>query len=87
MAIRKELKNSENYQLVAGLDEDGEAQELIFDDDKVKVSVSENSIISEIQKLMRGMNEDFESVLLELKKMNMHLSIITDEIIGERDVY
>ena len=28
-----------------------------------------------------------ENILLELKKMNLHLSIITDNNIGEEDVY
>ena len=87
MAIRKELKDSENYQLIAGLDEDEEAQELRFEEDRVKISVGESAIINEIQKLVRRIEEKSEFIALELKRMNTHLSIITDEIIGDKDVY
>jgi len=86
MAIRESLKDSENYQLVAGLDEDGEAQELTFDDDKVKVSVGESEIISSIQDMILSMKSYSELIIDELRILNTHLSILTEDVIGEEDV-
>jgi hypothetical protein len=89
MAIRKELKDSENYQLVAGLDEDGAAQELSFDDDRVKVSangeVGDGSLVSLLHGIGSSIKEYSELMLIELKIMNIHLSIITGNEIGEDD--
>jgi len=41
MAIREDLKDSENYQLIAGLDENDAAQELRFEGDEVKVVLAD----------------------------------------------
>lgn len=42
MAIDPELKDSKNYQLIAGLDQDNEAQGLKFENDRMLVDTGEN---------------------------------------------
>ncbi len=87
MPIRNDLKDSENYQLIAGLDEIDDAQELRFDDDKVKVSIGDSAVVSAIQDLMLGLKAYSGEIITELKILNTHLSILTDNTIGEEDAH
>ena len=85
MPVRESLKDSENYQLVAGLDEDGEAQGLTFHDDMAKVSFEESVILSTLSNLVYVIKPMIDDIIDQLKIMNLHLSNITDNHIEEID--
>jgi len=86
MAIPEAKKDTMDWQMVAGLDEDGEAQELIFTEDSVKVSFEESTLINAISGMVYALKPTMDEIITELKIMNTHLSIITDNVIGEEDV-
>ena len=86
MPLDPNLKDSKNYQLVAGIDEDREAQELTFVADAVKVNLVTNEIITLLRENIEMIRDFSDQILTELKVMNLHLSTITDNKIECGDV-
>ena len=89
MGPRRTLKDTENYQMVSGLDEDKEAQELTFRGDRVKVSSEISGMDSELATLpttdQRGI-AFLEQILTVLNKIEYHLMLATDTELKDQDV-
>ena len=87
MAVSKVLKDTTNYQMIAGLDENLEAQELKFHGDNVLVITryadSNNEPIEDVFIKGTVLNATLQGILTELKIMNLHLQLITDEEIKD----
>uniref|UniRef100_A0A6M3J153 Uncharacterized protein n=1 Tax=viral metagenome TaxID=1070528 RepID=A0A6M3J153_9ZZZZ len=86
MSIPESKKDTMDWQMVAGLDGDGEAQELTFEDDKIKVSISGDSLAASIENYMRQSTEALEEMVIQLKVISAILTMVTEINISEEDV-
>jgi len=74
MAIRPELKDSENYQLVAGLDENDDAQELRFTGDEVNVVDDDvATAIGDVETAIAAVETDVEAAVSELQDIELDI--------------
>jgi endonuclease/exonuclease/phosphatase family metal-dependent hydrolase len=84
------LKDTVNYQMVSGLDENDEAQEIRFHGDNVLVVTRlgdlNNEPISDIYIKQEVIGEVLTDILNQLKIMNTHLSILTENEITIEEI-
>ena len=91
MGIPKHMKDTRAYQMIAGLDEDGNAQELTFRGNAV-ITTNEGLFVVTDAGLVKFQMVDHRalSVLEEmsktLKKIEYHLSIASDTELKDQDV-
>jgi hypothetical protein len=90
VAIPEDLKDTKNYQMIGGLNEDDEAQELRFHGDNVLVVTrlgdSNNEPISDIYIKQEVVGEILLEILNQLKVMNMYMSVLTDNEISIEEI-
>lgn len=91
MGIPKHMKETSDYQMVAGLRRDGEAQELTFDGNAVIVAIEGLYIaidagLSKLRVVDHRALSVLQTISTTLKKIEYHLSIASDTELKDQDV-